>query len=460
MTAEPAPVGESLPAMSPTRRAVIPDRLERLRRLRDPASAAAGPVRVTGTLASSRVDQVGRSAGQERILSLARTLGGRVSQGTAGPVVVVEELLPSEAPLEGLRHLPEPLDPTRPIVCLDTETTGLGTAAGTLVFLVGLGTWREDGFLLSQLVLADQPDEPALLAHLEAWLPPDSQLVTYNGRAFDWPLLVTRYRLHRQAPPSPGTHLDLLPLARRVWRHRLPDARLASVEAGVCGVRRMSDLPGAEVPGRYIAYLRNGDARPLQDVLRHNRQDVLSLALLLRNLSETLVPAGRGWDPSPGSGTGPAGKSSVHPGDLAGLGAMFARRGRHHEALACLESALERLDPPWQAKAWEHLAIDRARVLARLGKREEAESAWQALALEGGRRAALAWLQVAKHREHHARDLAGALRAAQRAGRMAERRRLFGDPDRLVERDLRRRLARLRRKLADTAPVDPGSRQP
>ena len=37
------------------------------------------------------------------------------------------------------------------LVCLDTETTGLGTAAGTLAFLVGLGWWEGDRFRQVQL---------------------------------------------------------------------------------------------------------------------------------------------------------------------------------------------------------------------------------------------------------------------------------------------------------------------
>jgi hypothetical protein len=86
--------------------------------------------------------------------------------------------------------------------------------------------------------------------------------------------------------------------------------------------------------------------------------------------------------------------------------------------------------------------------LARLGRPEEAAAAWEAVALDGGPGAALAWIQVAKAREHAQRDRAAALKAALMAEAIAARRRLLGDPDRLVERDLVRRLPRLRRLLA------------
>ena len=83
-------------------------------------------------------------------------------------VTVVETRTRLPADLDRLRDLPDPIDPDRPIVCLDTETTGLGTAAGTVPFLVGLGRWQGDEFVVRQLLLPDHPDEPALLDVLAA----------------------------------------------------------------------------------------------------------------------------------------------------------------------------------------------------------------------------------------------------------------------------------------------------
>ena len=403
-------------------------RLERLRnaRVRDASELAPLPSPSTVTRGP-------------RAEALARDVGGIVVETSGRPVVLVEQRAAIPPDLEGLRELPEPVDPDRPLVLLDTETTGLGSGTGTLPFLVGLGTWEGADLVTRQLLLPEQSDEPGYLDLLESLLPPDACLVTYNGRSFDWPLLVTRYRLHGRRPPVLGAHLDLLPLARVLWRHRLADARLASVEAGICGVRREHDLPGGLVPERYLGYLRSGHGGPLRDVLEHNRQDVVSMALLLRVLSLDLAPVGR------------TGRSSrnVHPGDLGGLGRAYARRRRHAEALACFDSAMERFIDPWEAQRYESIAVDRARTLTRLGLREEAEGAWHAIALEGGRLAAFAWLHVAKHREHDASDFRAALKAADRARALAERSRLFGRRDRLVERDLARRVPRLRRRLAE-----------
>ena len=55
-----------------------------------------------------------------------------------------------------------------PLVCLDTETTGLATAAGTVAFLIGLGWWEGRRSARSSSLLPDHADEPALLDELAA----------------------------------------------------------------------------------------------------------------------------------------------------------------------------------------------------------------------------------------------------------------------------------------------------
>ena len=407
-------------------------RRSRLQRLRDASVRDAGEMVRRPEIPEPRPDRAQR---------LTADVGGFVQQTPERPIVMLEWREPIARELEGLAALPEPVDPARPFVLFDTETTGLGTGTGTVPFLVGIGKWDGHEFVTHQLLLPEQSDEGGYLDALEALIPPDAVLVSYNGRTFDWPLLVTRYRLHGRKPPAYAEHLDLLPLARALWRHRLPDARLASVESGVCGVQRDHDLAGALVPGRYLDYLRHGRGTLLRDVLAHNRQDIVSMALVLRVLSLELAPVAT-------SGRSPR---SVHPGDLGGLGRAYARKKRHQEALACFDAAMERLLEPRETQAFESIAMDRARTLTRMGQRTEAEGAWHAIALEGGRHAAWAWLHVAKHREHDGRDFAAALQATDRARALVERSRLFGQRDRHVERDLARRVPRLRRRLAAAA---------
>ena len=351
------------------------------------------------------------------------------------PAVLVETEVILPLPRDPLARLPVPVDPGAPLLCLDTETTGLGTGAGTVPFLVGTGSWAGDRFRVRQLLLPDHPAEPALLDRLGEELAGAGTLVTYNGRSFDWPLLVARHRLHGRAAAEPPGHLDLLPFARQVWRHRLPDARLGTVEAGIAGVRRTDDLPGALVPERWLTWLREEDADGLVDVLRHNRQDIVSLALLLRVVASELLPAALdGLPPT---------AAPVAPGDLAGIASLYARRARTEDALAAADAACERIGVHDRGEVATRVAILRARLLGRAGRQAEAAGAWEAIALDGGPGAALAWIQVAKDREHRLRDPADALCAARRAAALADRSAFAGRRDRIVERDLARRLPRL-----------------
>ena len=258
---------------------------------------------------------------------LAAALDGELILDPGGPVVRVE---PATVVLaidrERLRTLPGMPQPATPLVCLDTETTGLATAAGTVAFLIGLGWWEDDRFRQVQLLLPDHPAEPGLLNRLATHIPSDAWLVTYNGRGFDWPLLVARYRMARLAAPVHAGHLDLLPFVRRVFRHRMTDARLRTVETELLGTIRHGDVDGWQIPGLYLDFLRGGEAWPLIDVVRHNREDVRSLARLLSRIDlDYADPEDRRRQPI---------------GDLAGLARSFGRAGRLDEALGCLDAAL------------------------------------------------------------------------------------------------------------------------
>jgi uncharacterized protein YprB with RNaseH-like and TPR domain len=163
---------------------------------------------------------------------------------------------------------------------LDTETTGLAGGAGTIVFLVGVGRFDETGFRLRQYFLRNPAEEPAMLEALEEDLGSAEGFVTFNGQAFDLPLLEMRYLLGlRQRWSLTGLpHLDLLHPARRLWRRLLPDCSLSTLEQHMLGVvRSEADVPGELIPGIYLDYLRTGETHGISRVIYHNAIDVLSM---------------------------------------------------------------------------------------------------------------------------------------------------------------------------------------
>jgi len=179
--------------------------------------------------------------------------------------------------------------PLERLVYLDTETTGLAGGAGTLVFLVGIGTFEEGSFRLHQYFLRDPAEEAAMLHALDLDLAGRGGFVTFNGRAFDLPLLDMRFRigLRKAWTSSAQPNLDLLSPSRRLWRRLLPDCTLGTIERSVLGVQRTDDdVPGAWIPEMYLNYLRTGETSEMARVLYHNAIDVLSLVGLTAHILE------------------------------------------------------------------------------------------------------------------------------------------------------------------------------
>src|SRR4030095_5131615 len=174
---------------------------------------------------------------------------------------------------------------------LDTETSGLSGGTGTYAFLVGVARFTSDQFVLKQFFMRDPAEEPALLEGLANFLAPCEALVTFNGKAVHAPCPPTRYRLHQIPNPYKDySHLDLLPLARRLWRDRLESRALKYLEEHVLGFARSSDeVAGDEIPWLYFDYLRTRDARPLAGVFYHNAMDVVAMAALLAHMNEMIM---------------------------------------------------------------------------------------------------------------------------------------------------------------------------
>lgn len=176
-------------------------------------------------------------------------------------------------------------------VFFDLETTGLSDSQGAYAFLAGLGFCGESSFRVVQLFLADPGFEENWLSALEDELPDDFGFVTYNGIAFDLPLLRARYAHARRTPLWNGAgHMDLLLLARHFYKERLRSCSLSSIESNILGVRRAeADIPGSEIPRAYAGYLKTNDAAPLHGVFYHNRMDIVSLAVLQGKISELVT---------------------------------------------------------------------------------------------------------------------------------------------------------------------------
>jgi uncharacterized protein YprB with RNaseH-like and TPR domain len=207
---------------------------------------------------------------------------------------------------------------------LDTETTGLAGGTGTVAFLVGLARFVDGALCVEQLIVPELGQERAVLARLAERIAAASCVITYNGKSFDWPLLRTRFVLCRMPVPALPCHIDLLHAARSVWKQRMSSVRLTDVEREILHFERQDDIPGAEIPARYFAFLRDGSAERLAPVLEHNQNDVIALAALLGALITRFERV----------------QDVKDPRDALAFGRIALRARDGERALACARAAL------------------------------------------------------------------------------------------------------------------------
>jgi uncharacterized protein YprB with RNaseH-like and TPR domain len=269
---------------------------------------------------------------------------------------------------------------------LDIETTGLSGGTGTYAFLVGIARYENDHFHLAQFFLRDPSEEPAHLLAVEEFLAPCEVLVTFNGKAFDAPLLATRYLTHGwRNPLTHVAHLDLLHLSRRLWRDRLPNRSLGSLEVEILGLPRTSeDIPGWMIPEMYFDYIHTGDARPLERVFYHNAVDVISMISLLDHIAHMLAD--------------PIHAPIEHALDLFAVARLYEDLERWEEAIPLYRLVLEQLEDETPRQE----AVRRLSLLhKRRGEWESALSLWQQAAQA---QQFYACEELAKYHEHYSRQ--------------------------------------------------------
>ena len=270
------------------------------------------------------------------------------------------------------------------LLFLDTETTGLAGGTGTLAFLLGLARLDGPHLVVRQLLLTGFGGEGRLLELARPWLDAAGHVVTYNGKSFDVPLLITRHQLRRITCALSQRHqVDLLHPTRTAFGRRWPDCRLVTTETRLLGFQRSDDLPSARVPEVWSALVRRGALTDLSRVLEHNRHDLLTMVALLPALAAVFD----------------------HPDDVVRTGADALAVARHHlrrgheaaarDHLAC---AAGRLDPDG--------LLELARLHRRAGDVEQAVAVWHELADQD---VPLALEHLAKYHEHVRHDPSTAL---------------------------------------------------
>lgn len=168
---------------------------------------------------------------------------------------------------------------------MDIETLGLSNVP---IILIGVAEMDKKGKSITstQYLLREKVEEAAVLEGYLSHIGEDSTLVTYNGASFDVPFIRNRcsyYNINNETQPF---HYDLLYYARNLWKDRLPNCKLTTIEKHVFDIDRVDDVPGSHIPGYYDTYLKEDNIGPLIPIIEHNRLDIVSLAKFLMRIHE------------------------------------------------------------------------------------------------------------------------------------------------------------------------------
>ncbi len=178
------------------------------------------------------------------------------------------------------------------IVVADIETTGLSPARCSVI-LGGALTADPEGGLTAIQFFADTPeDETELLERYVKYLSRFDVVVTYNGNKFDLPFIKKRMFINKMdtAPVEALYSLDLYSVLKKHSHlpKLLPNMKQKTVEIFLGeSINRTDEIDGAESVELYYKYV-NGKgpqkAAALDQILLHNRDDIVGLAGIMKTL--------------------------------------------------------------------------------------------------------------------------------------------------------------------------------
>ncbi|MGE7601477.1 ribonuclease H-like domain-containing protein [Peribacillus sp. NPDC097675] len=307
----------------------------------------------------------------------------------------------------------------------DTETTGLGGGAGNTIFLLGYAYLEGDEVVVKQHILPQPGSEIPLYQSFLENINYET-LVTYNGKAFDWPQLKTRHTLIKEHVPKLPEfgHFDLYHASRRLWKNKLERVKLSAVETDILGFSRQDDIPGYLAPMIYFDFVERKNPEILFGIMKHNELDILSLITLYIHLSRKIL------------------QMDGYTEESLEIARWFAYLGKKEESVETYEKIREVGNEEDRLMAGHAVAFQKKKQR----KFDEALSIWKEVALKGSPNLRIqAQIECAKILEHQSKDAASALIYTKKA---YEEMVKTGTGKNLAKQllDIEKRMARLRRK--------------
>jgi predicted RecB family nuclease len=169
------------------------------------------------------------------------------------------------------------------LLFLDIETKSLFYE--TQIITIGCGYFENDDFKTIHLTALNEEGEREILNEFGKLLKNKKAFVTFNGTVFDVPFIDGRMSYYSMKSNVSDYHnFDLYFFARRAFKSQQSSFTLKEIENKILGKKRGNDISGEDVMYYYERYLNTGNVIFLKPIINHNRDDVVSLSLLLNKL--------------------------------------------------------------------------------------------------------------------------------------------------------------------------------
>ena len=163
------------------------------------------------------------------------------------------------------------------VLFFDIETTGLDKKS-TNLYLIGCGFYR-DGRLSTRFYFGETPNEEAeVLKSFFSFASSFKCLIHFNGTKFDLPYLDFKALKYNMPNPlktlqSIDLYHEIKPLRYLIFRESM---RQKCVE-DFLGIERKDKYNGGELIPIYFKYADTKDGSAFEDLMMHNREDVLGM---------------------------------------------------------------------------------------------------------------------------------------------------------------------------------------
>lgn len=174
------------------------------------------------------------------------------------------------------------------LLFLDIETKSLFFE--TQIITIGCGFFENGNFKTIHLTALNEEGEYEILNEFNKLLKDKKALVTFNGKSFDVPFIDLRMSYYNIKSNITDYHnFDLYFFAKKAFKSHQDSFALKEIDKKILNRQRKNDINGEDVNYYYNRYLNTRNINFLKPIINHNRDDIISLALLLNKLISVWV---------------------------------------------------------------------------------------------------------------------------------------------------------------------------